>query len=117
MMKLECRMANPTVRIRSAGLQSFVIRPSDFTVPLCLSSYRASFVNSYSSVRVRPGAPFHGDHDVTAASRPVMAFVPARIRLVTPISKFESSQQRFQQFAGAVLRISGFNRGSIPHVG
>ena len=25
--------------------------------PLCLSSNRASFVNSYSSVRVRPGAP------------------------------------------------------------
>src|SRR2546423_1527877 len=54
--------------------------------PLCLSSYRASFVNSYSSVQVRPGAPFHGDHDVTAASRPVTAFVPVRIRLVTPIS-------------------------------
>ena len=27
-------------------------------LPLCLSSDRASFVNSYSSVRVRPGAPF-----------------------------------------------------------
>ena len=27
-------------------------------LPLCLSSHRASFVNSYSSVRVRPGAPF-----------------------------------------------------------
>src|SRR6266516_6388916 len=26
-------------------------------LPLCLSSYRASFVNSYSSVQVRPGAP------------------------------------------------------------
>ena len=34
---------------------SFVNR--QFPVPLCLSSYRASFVNSYSSVRVRPGAP------------------------------------------------------------
>jgi hypothetical protein len=30
--------------------------------------------------------PFYGDHDVTAASRPVTAFVPVRIRLVTPIS-------------------------------
>jgi len=29
---------------------------------------------------------FNGDHDVTAASRPVKAFVPVRIRLVTPIS-------------------------------
>ena len=27
----------------------------------------------------------YGDHDVTAASRPVKAFVPVRIRLVTPI--------------------------------
>src|SRR5712692_1245150 len=55
-------------------------------LPLCLSSYRTSFVNSYSSVRVRPEAPFYGDYDVTAASRPVKAFVPVRIRLVTPIS-------------------------------
>ena len=29
----------------------------DAILPLCLSSYRASFVNSYSSVQVRPGAP------------------------------------------------------------
>jgi hypothetical protein len=65
-------------------------------MPLCLSSYRTSFVNSYSSVRVRPGDPafakatarraIYGDHDVIAASRPVKAFVPVRIRLVTPIS-------------------------------
>ena len=27
-------------------------------MPPCLSSYRAGFVNPYSSVRVRPGAPF-----------------------------------------------------------
>jgi len=36
-----------------------------------------------------PAAPaLHSscDHDVTAASRPVKAFVPVRIRLVTPIS-------------------------------
>src|SRR5690242_21363428 len=32
------------------------------------------------------GPHFNGDHDVTAASRPVKAFVPVRIRLVTPIS-------------------------------
>ena len=31
------------------------------------------------------GSSFNGDHDVTAASRPVKAFVPVRIRLVTPI--------------------------------
>src|SRR5713101_2548140 len=56
----------------------------DAILPLCLSSHRTSFVNSYSSVRVRPEAPVYGDHDVTAASRPVKAFVPVRIRLVTP---------------------------------
>ena len=61
--------------------------------PPCLSSYRASFVNSYSSVRVRPGAPVYGDHDVTAASRPVNAFVPVRIRLVTPISDCAESDK------------------------
>ena len=57
--------------------------------PFCLcasASHRTSFVNLYSSVRVRPEAPIYGDHDVTAASRPVKAFVPVRIRLVTPIS-------------------------------
>src|SRR5262245_6903087 len=58
----------------------------DAILPLCLRSHRTSFVNLYSSVRVRPEAPFYGDHDVTAASRPVKAFVPVRIRLVTPIS-------------------------------
>lgn len=58
----------------------------DAILPLCLSSHRTGFVNSYSSVRVRPEAPIHGDHDVTAASRPVTAVVPVRIRLVTPIS-------------------------------
>ena len=46
--------------------------PRESTIlPLCLSSHRTSFVNSYSSVRVRPEAPVYGDHDVTAASRPV----------------------------------------------
>ena len=29
-------------------------------LPLCLSSYRSGSVNRYSSVRVRPGDPFHG---------------------------------------------------------
>ena len=57
-----------------------------FQSPCASSSNRAGFVNPYSSVRVRPEAPVYGDHDVTAASRPVKAFVPVRIRLVTPIS-------------------------------
>src|SRR3989442_15828656 len=64
----------------------------DTILPLCLSSHRTSFVNSYSSVRVRPEAPFHGDHDVRAASRPVTAFVPVRIRLVTPIFQVQSAK-------------------------
>ena len=62
----------------------------DAILPLCLSSHRTSFVNSYSSVRVRPEAPIFGDHDVTAASRPVKAFVPVRIRLVTPIGRVQT---------------------------
>ena len=62
----------------------------DAILPLCLSSHRTSFVNSYSSVRVRPEAPFYGDHDVTAASRPVKAFVPVRIRLVTPFGRVQT---------------------------
>ena len=33
------------------------IPAADAILPLCLSSYRASFVNSYSSVQVRPEAP------------------------------------------------------------
>ena len=35
--------------------------------PLCLSSHRASFVNSYSSVRVRPEAPIYQGRDVTVS--------------------------------------------------
>ncbi len=73
------------------------------SMPLCLSSHRAGFVNLYSSVRVRPEAPafacrlrrsrpIHGDHDVTAALRPVMAPVPVRIRLVTPTLQMESAK-------------------------
>src|SRR5436190_22135213 len=42
------------------------------------------------SVRVRPEAPVYGDHDVTAASRPVKAFVPVRIRLVTPFGRVQT---------------------------
>src|SRR6266498_6002042 len=38
--------------------------------PLCLSSNRASFVNSYASVRVRPGAPFHGGHGAISSIVP-----------------------------------------------
>ena len=94
----------------------------DAILPLCLSSHRTRFVNSYGGRVLTLGASptrgsilneegrmqneesgdlpiprsaffihhsaflFHGDHDVTAASRPVKAFVPVRIRLVTPIS-------------------------------
>ena len=30
----------------------------DAILPLCLGSYRSGFGNRYSSVRIRPGAPF-----------------------------------------------------------
>jgi len=36
-------------------------------------------------VAPKRSAKADGDHDVTAASRPVKAFVPVQIRLVTPI--------------------------------
>src|SRR6266581_6547882 len=82
------RLERHRAKVEVAG----AIPAVDATLPLCLSSHRTSFVNSYSSVRVRPEAPFYGDHDVTAASRPVKAFVPVRIRLVTPISMGRSLQ-------------------------
>ena len=40
-------------KVEDAG----AIPAADASLPLCLSSHRASFVNSYSSVRVRPEAP------------------------------------------------------------
>jgi hypothetical protein len=58
-VRVPSRMPNAEARAvipKSAG-SSFGIRHSTFLAPLCLSSYRASFVNSYSSVQVRPGAP------------------------------------------------------------
>jgi hypothetical protein len=100
--------------------------------PPCLSSHRASFVNSYgggaqalgasptrgSSLRLpaTAGRPFNGDHDVTAASRPVKAFVPVRIRLVTPISIW-TTPAAVRRFAGSVLRMGWSLSGSNPHVG
>src|SRR5437773_7292269 len=74
------RLERHRAKVEAAG----AIPAVDAILPLCLSSHRTSFVNLYSSVRVRPEAPVYGDHDVTAASRPVKAFVPVRIRLVTP---------------------------------
>jgi len=41
---------------------------------------------SVQGSELRMAGQSNGDHDVTAASRPVKAFVPVRIRLVTPIS-------------------------------
>jgi hypothetical protein len=41
----------------------------------------------------------------------------AKASVRTSISEFESGQQPFRQFAGMVLRMGWFNRGSIPHVG
>ena len=50
-----------------SAVSSIWLRPK---AALCLSSNRASFVNSYSSVRVRPGAPFHGGHGVISSIVP-----------------------------------------------
>src|SRR5256885_547568 len=41
--------------------------------PLCLSSYRASFVNSYSSVQVRPGAPAFARGEAVGEGLPAIA--------------------------------------------
>ena len=85
-LNANCPRSSDRLERRSAKAEvTGAIPVVDTISPLCLSSHRAGFVNPYSSVRVRPGAPFNGDHDVTAASRPVKAFVPVRIRLVTPI--------------------------------
>src|SRR5437773_12074922 len=82
----------------------------DAILPLCLSSHRTSFVNLYSSVRVRPEAPFYGDHDVTAASRPVKAFVPVRIRLVTPVGRVQTLRWAEDD------RLSSTNKAGVPFV-
>jgi hypothetical protein len=39
----------------------------------------------------------------------------AKVSARTLISEFESGQQSFRQFAGMVLRMGWFNRGSNPH--
>src|SRR6267378_4214011 len=86
----------------------------DAILPLCLSSHRTSFVNSYSSVRVRPEAPVYGDHDVTAASRPVKAFVPVRIRLVTPF-RWAEDDRLSSTIGGRTVRGESLGGpGSIP---
>ncbi len=72
------RFAKPEVRGANP-------RESASFTALVPQQLQGGFRNPYSSVQVRPGAPFNGDHDVIAASRPVKAFVPVRIRLVTPI--------------------------------
>ena len=79
---------------------SLCILKSALEEPPCLSSTRVPrlrdkpvFVGASptrgSSLRLPATArqaSLNGDHDVTVASRPVKAFVPVRIRLVTPIS-------------------------------
>src|SRR5205085_6999661 len=56
------------------------------------------------------GRPFYGDHDVTAASRPVKAFVPVRIRLVTPIFQVQSAKCRVQNSALYILHSTFIRR-------
>ena len=55
------------IRLLSGTMQVGILPAAPISdEPLCLSSHRSSFVNSYSSVRVRPEAPFQG-RDVTAS--------------------------------------------------
>ncbi len=51
-----------------------------------------------------------GDHDVTAASRPVKAFVPVRIRLVTPFGRVQTLRW------AEVDRLSSTNKEGVPSV-
>ena len=59
--------------------------------PLCLSSYRASFVNSYSSVQVRPGAPFYQGRDVivsiSACDADSTGANPVALTILNPVGR------------------------------
>src|ERR1017187_6074692 len=60
-----------------------------------ISSARRSAKAEVRGASPRESTIFNGDHDVTAASRPVKAFVPVRIRLVTPtLSKLGSFHRK-----------------------
>jgi hypothetical protein len=56
----------------------------------------------------------HGDHDVTAASRPVKAFVPVRIRLVTPISVCVANHEHPVGRAAQAATCKVAQTGAIP---
>src|SRR5713226_518842 len=53
----------------------------------------------YSALRIPHSVLRNGDHDVTAASRPVKAFVPVRIRLVTPTFQVQGAKRTMQNSA------------------
>ena len=55
----------------------------------------------------------HGDHDVTAASRPVTAFVPVQLRLVTPILKCVPLAEQLRRRSAEPQRLVQFQHG-IP---
>jgi hypothetical protein len=70
---------NLPIRARSWNLGSrsvFGIRFSDLATPLCLSSYRAGFVNPYSSVRVRSEHPRVAAQKQPCESRMFSGFPP-----------------------------------------
>ena len=70
-------------KVEAAGATPAV----DANLPLCLQQQQGEFRKLvFVGAESDQGLQFNGDHDVTAASRPVKAFVPVRIRLVTPIS-------------------------------
>ena len=62
-------------------------RESASLLPRCLSSYRASFVNLYSSVRVRPEAPVYS---IIAHHSPITVTVIERRRGFTSHSKWNT---------------------------
>src|SRR5580765_2095271 len=65
-------MRNADRRTEESNRIPFCILHSDFCIserPLCLSSHRGPpcGINPYSSVRVRPGAPYYQGRDVTVS--------------------------------------------------
>ena len=70
MFKLGTKNAKRGTKQTRFSDSAFPIPRSAPYSPLCLSSHRSGFVNRHSSVRVRPGAPVYGDHDVISSITP-----------------------------------------------
>lgn len=82
----ECGIRQPRTGLQFRSLHSAF----RISTPLCLSSYRTSFVNSYSSVRVRPEAPFQMRNAECRVRNELSADVVFHFALRIPHSALES---------------------------